>query len=171
MRVLLITIILILAQKTQAQNNIVFFELAGNALGGSLNYERQLTKDLDLYVRFGIGGALVEENTPSNNYFSANIPNPKLSIPLSIQYLFDLNNNDYIETGLGYTWIDFSKTFENSAQGTHNILASVGYRKHFGQAKTWLWKVNFSPLIGGNGEKGIVFGFSPMAGISFGKRF
>ncbi|MBT3588190.1 MAG: hypothetical protein HN507_06020, partial [Flavobacteriaceae bacterium] len=85
------------AQENQKSNsgnlkNTVFVEALGNGLFGSINYERQLTKEPGLSLRAGIGFY-----TEYDFY---------LTLPFSIQYLIDLNRNNFIETGIGYTWAD-----------------------------------------------------------------
>ena len=175
MKLLQIIIVLLLSQQGLSQHNALIFEFGGNAQGGSLNYERALSSTPGLTFSLGLGFALVEEDQKDADVeFDLNlpgIPDPKLSIPFSFQYHFHINNQDYLEAGLGYTWINIDKTFESGERGSHNFILSTGYRKYFGSEKNWLWKVNFSPIIAGNRDSGIGFGFSPMVGIAIGKRF
>ena len=78
--------------KNKNLKNTVFVEALGNGLFGSINYERQLTKEPGLSLSAGIGFY-----TEYDFY---------LTLPFSIQYLIDLNRNNFIETGIGYTWAD-----------------------------------------------------------------
>ena len=136
--------------------NTVFVEALGNGLFGSINYERQLTKEPGLSLRAGIGFY-----TEYNFY---------LTLPFSIQYLIDLNRNNFIETGIGYTWADagaddiFNNESVKNSDNLNNLFLSVGYKKHFG--KDWMWKANFTPLITNNKEVTL-----PWIGVSIGKRF
>lgn len=143
--------------QTQSLKNILFVEALGNGYIGSVNYERRISKNPYLTVRAGIGFY-----TESTFY---------LTIPTSMHYLIDLNDKNYIETGVGYTWAQFGADDCVFCDGTdntdnyNNLFLSIGYRKHFGD--NWMWKVNFSPLITNNhGES-----FRPWIGVSFGKQF
>jgi|TARA_B110000902_G_scaffold130508_1_gene151787 hypothetical protein len=149
------------AQENQKSNsgnlkNTVFVEALGNGLFGSINYERQLTKEPGLSLRAGIGFY-----TEYDFY---------LTLPFSIQYLIDLNRNNFIETGIGYTWADagaddiFNNESVKNSDNLNNLFLSVGYKKHFG--KDWMWKANFTPLITNNKEVTL-----PWIGVSIGKRF
>ena len=136
--------------------NTGFVEALGNGLFGSINYERQLTKEPGLSLRAGIGFY-----TEYDFY---------LTLPFSIQYLIDLNRNNFIETGIGYTWADagaddiFNNESVKNSDNLNNLFLSVGYKKHFG--KDWMWKANFTPLITNNKEVTL-----PWIGVSIGKRF
>lgn len=146
-------------ENNEIQNlrNTIFVETLGNGFLGSVNYERHLSKNHNLTTRVGIGFY-----TDSNFY---------LTIPISIQYLFDLRKNNFIETGIGFTWAQFGADDCFYCDGTDNtddysnLFLSIGYRKHFGN--NWMWKANFSPLIINNhGEF-----FRPWIGASIGKQF
>ena len=142
--------------KNKNLKNTVFVEALGNGLFGSINYERQLTKEPGLSLRAGIGFY-----TEYDFY---------LTLPFSIQYLIDLNRNNFIETGIGYTWADagaddiFNNESVKNSDNLNNLFLSVGYKKHFG--KDWMWKANFTPLITNNKEVTL-----PWIGVSIGKRF
>ena len=149
------------AQENQEPNgkklkNTVFVEALGNGLFGSINYERQLTKEPGLSLRAGIGFYT------ENEFY--------LTIPTSIQYLISLRNSNFIETGVGYTWADaaaddiFNNENVTNSDNLNNLFLSVGYRKHFG--KGWMWKANFTPLITNNKDVTL-----PWIGVSIGKRF
>lgn len=143
--------------QTSQLKNTLYVEALGNGLFGSLNYERQLTKEPGLSLRAGIGFYT------ENEFY--------LTLPLSIQYAFDLKRNNYIETGIGYTWADAGADdlFNNNnnrsnSDDLNNLFLSVGYRKHFG--KNWMWKVSFTPLVTNNKDVTL-----PWFGVAFGKRF
>ncbi|WP_373518141.1 hypothetical protein [Pricia sp.] len=60
-RSLILILTLTNAHEGLGQKNAIFFELAGNAQGGSVNYERQLSKEAGLGVSLGFGAAVLEE--------------------------------------------------------------------------------------------------------------
>jgi len=136
--------------------NAVFVEALGNGLFGSINYERQITKEPGLSLRAGIG--FYTENT----FY--------LTLPFSVQYLIDLKRNNFIEAGVGYTWADagaddiFNNDGNTNSDNLNNLFLSIGYKKHFG--KDWMWKANFTPLLTNNKDVTL-----PWIGISIGKRF
>ncbi len=145
-------------ENTENKNlrNTVFVEALGNGLLGSVNYERQITREPGLSLRAGIGFY-----TEHDFY---------LTLPFSIQCLIDLKRKNYIEAGIGYTWADagaddiFNNNKISNSDNLNNLFISVGYRKHFG--KDWMWKANFTPLITNNKDVTL-----PWVGISIGKRF
>ncbi|MGB5555730.1 MAG: hypothetical protein WBM83_13825 [Flavobacteriaceae bacterium] len=161
------------------QRNLVFTELGGNGGLFSFNYERQLTTDFGLSLRAGIGMTAFDfkkeepfEPVPGCigcGVFSG-LPDFVMSLPISVQYLFDLNRNNYLETGLGYTWQAPAGGYDDkSIQVFH---ASLGFRRYFGTGKKWMWKIMLSPIIGVAGEN--VYrdqGPDLWGGISIGKRF
>jgi hypothetical protein len=136
------------------KRNDLYLEAGGNGLFGSVNYERQLTKEPGIGARIGVGFY-------TENAFY-------LTIPVGINYLFALNpKNAFLDAGLGTTfaWID-SKVFgdDKYSNGEHftSFIPSIGYRKH--TDKNVMWRVSVSPVI--NNE-----GFVPWIGFSIGKRF
>ncbi|MFS4493565.1 hypothetical protein [Maribacter sp. 2308TA10-17] len=171
MKTVCVIMILILGTNIYGQKNMLFLELGGNAQGSSLNYERQLTSEKGLMLTIGVGLALVKADDEYEHVFSGLVTEPKFSIPVSITYLFKIKNENYIETGLGYTWINIDKNYVSTERGTHNFILALGFRSYFGKQKSWMWKANFSPILAGNGDSGLEFGFSPMFGIALGKRF
>ncbi|WP_373518142.1 hypothetical protein [Pricia sp.] len=98
-----------------------------------------------------------------------------MSVPIRVRYLFNLTGRNYLETGLGYTWINVAEDFKNGHRGRHNGIASIGFRRYFGRNGDWLWKADFSPILTGSGGKkgntSIKVKFSPMVGIAIGKKF
>lgn len=136
--------------------NTIFVEALGNGLAGSINYERQITKEPGLSLRAGIGFYT------ENEFY--------LTLPFSVQYLIELKRNNFIETGVGYTWADagaddiFNNETKTKSENLNNLFLSIGYRKHFGN--DWMWKANFTPLITNNKDVTL-----PWVGLSIGKRF
>jgi hypothetical protein len=136
------------------KKNDIYLEAGGAGLFGSVNYERQLTKEPGIGVRIGVGFY-------SENAFY-------LSIPVGINYLFMLNNNkSFIDAGFGVTWarID-SKLFNDSkySNGDHfvNFIPSIGYRRH--TSKDLMWRISVTPVAN-------KYALTPWIGASVGKRF
>ena len=136
------------------KRNDIYLEAGGNGLFGSVNYERQLTKQPGLGARIGIG------------FYSEN--DFYLTIPVGINYLFKLKNNkSFIDAGLGATWTRIDgKLFGDSKNfnSDHfvNFIPSIGYRRH--TAKDLMWRISLTPVAN-------KFGFVPWIGASIGKRF
>ena len=83
---------LLLSKLTLAQNSFkrsnLYIEAGGNGLWGSVNYERQLTRQPGLGLRIGVGFY-------TENAFY-------LTIPAGINYLFPLKNHtSFIDAGFG----------------------------------------------------------------------
>jgi hypothetical protein len=136
------------------KRNDIYIEAGGNGLFGSVNYERQLTKEPGLGARIGVGFY-------SEKAFY-------LTIPVGINYLFKLKSErSFIDAGLGATWARIDgKLFSDSkySNGDHfvSFIPSIGYRRHC--LKNVIWRVNLTPII--NNEA-----FVPWIGASIGKRF
>ncbi|WP_026464307.1 hypothetical protein [Adhaeribacter aquaticus] len=165
MRKYLITVLTLSATLAWGQNpflrNNIFFELGGNGVYGSLNYERQLTKQPGLSARFGIGTLHGQREGISDplTYW--------LTIPVSINYLVNLKNNQsFIDAGLGATWTPLELYFKlpkyPERKGFINYFPSIGYRRY--TSKNLMWRINFTPVF-------FEDFFLPWAGISIGKRF
>lgn len=149
----LCTLNLLFAQNTFKKNDL-YFEAGGTGLFGSINYERQITKQPGLGGRIGIG------------YYSENAF--YLTIPVGINYLFPLKGEkSFIDAGLNVTFarVD-AKLFasDKNSHGEHfnNFVPGVGYRRH--TSKNVLWRISLTPVIN---KDGLV----PWLGFSFGKRF
>lgn len=179
MKKLALIISLTVALGVCAQKNMVFIELLGNGGFASLNYERQLTKQLGLSLRLGVGVSFLvaEEQEPcdSGNPYCGilNFPDDDVSIPFSIQYLTNLNNGNYLETGLGYTFQFGSKHPsgpELNESATNVYFTSLGFRRYFGKANVWMWKVNFTPILGITDSAAKKNGIDLWGGISLGRR-
>ena len=136
------------------KKNDIYLEAGGNGLFGSVNYERQLTKEPGLGARIGIGFY-------SENAFY-------LTIPVGINYLFKLKSSkSFIDAGLGVTWTRIDgKLFGNSknSNGEHfvNFIPSIGYRRH--TSKDLMWRISLTPAAN-------KYGLVPWLGASIGKRF
>ena len=136
------------------KKNTIYLEAGGNGLFGSVNYERQLTKEPGLGVRLGVGFY-------TENAFY-------LTIPVGINYLFELNNDkSFIDAGLGVTFTridgDLIGDSKNS-NGDHftNFIPSIGYRRH--TTRNVMWRASLTPGFN-------KYGFVPWIGLSIGKQF
>lgn len=138
----------------QFKKNTIYLEVGGNGLFGSINYERQFTKEPGFGASVGIGFY-----TEDAFY---------LTIPVGLNYLFKLKNNtSFIDAGLGTTWARVNAKIFGDAPAFSkghfaNFIPSVGYRKQ--ASKNLMSRFSLTPVINN-------YGFVPWAGISFGKSF
>ena len=136
------------------KRNDIYLEAGGNGLFGSVNYERQLTKQPALGVRIGIGFYSEEA------FF--------LTIPVGINYLFPLKNKrSFIDAGLGVTWTQINKSLSGQSYDSKeynfvNFIPSLGYRRH--TIKDVMWRISVTPIANR-------YGLVPWLGASIGKRF
>lgn len=137
----------------QFKKNTIYVEAGGNGLFGSVNYERQLAKEPGFGVRVGVGFY-------TENAFY-------LTVPVGINYLFKLNNNNsFIEGGLGVTFArvngNLSNSYYSRGLSFNSFIPSLGYRKQ--TEKNLMFRFSLTPVINN-------YGFVPWAGVSFGKSF
>lgn len=134
------------------QQNNIYLEAGGNGLFGSINYERQFTKQPGFGVRIGIGFY-----TDAGFY---------LTIPVGIDYLFKLKNNrSFIDAGMGATWArENGHLFNSNSKGDNfvNFIPSIGYRRH--TLKNVMWRISAAPVAN-------KYGLVPWIGLSLGKLF
>ena len=149
----LCTVTLCFGQSTFKKNDI-YLEAGGNGLFGSVNYERQLTKEPGLGARIGVGFY-------SEKAFY-------LTIPVGINYLFKLKNEkSFIDAGLGAIWTRIDGKLlgdSKDSNGDHfvNFVPSIGYRRH--TASDIMWRISVTPVAN-------KYGLVPWIGASIGKRF
>jgi len=140
--------------QTTFTKNSIYLEAGGNGLFGSVNYERQLTKEPGLGVRLGVGFYV------ENAFY--------LTIPVGINYLFELKNGkSFIDAGLGVTFTRingelFGDSKDPNGDNFGNFIPSIGYRRH--TAKNVMWRISLSPIINN-------YGVYPWLGLSIGKQF
>ena len=141
----------------QPKPNTVYFELGGNGLFTSINYERQLLKNTRLNFHIGAGIYGVQPTY--------------LTIPFGINYLYKLNNStSYIDLGFGATYskadvILYASIKRNPGYiqtNFWNFIPSIGFRKFL--KSNWLYRFALTPVINHND-------FLPFLGFSIGKRF
>jgi hypothetical protein len=136
------------------KKNDIYLEAGGNGLFGSVNYERQLTKQPGLGVRLGVGFY-------SEDAFY-------LTVPVGINYLFKLKSDkSFIDAGLGATWTNidgklFGSSNKLSDRNFVNFVPSIGYRRHTKQ--DIMWRISVSPIAN-------KYDFVPWLGLSLGKHF
>lgn len=138
------------------KKNDLYFELLGNGIGASINYERQLTSKPGLGLRAGVG------------YFSGD-QEFRVSIPLGVNYLFSLSDNkSFLDAGIGGTWSGAAGLKKDIATGERDyservwsLVPSFGYRRH--TKSNFMWRTSFSPIMN-------KYRIMPWIGISVGKR-
>jgi hypothetical protein len=143
------------SQSTFKRNDL-YFELIGNGIGASLNYERQLGDKPGAGVRVGLG------------YFSGD-EKFRFSFPFGIHYLFQLKKDkSFIDAGLGATYSATAgmKLFEQGLpdyeEHIWSFVPSVGYRHH--TKANFLWRISLTPIMN-------KYRLLPFPGLSIGKRF
>lgn len=153
----LIFLMLVITSFSFAQNsfkkNSIYLEAGGNGLFGSLDYERQLTKQPGIGIRLGVGFY-----TEDAFY---------LTVPIGVNYLFKITDRSFIDAGAGITLTRIDgKLFSDSKNlnGSHfvNFIPSAGYRKH--TAKDLMWRISITPVAN-------KYAFTPWLGVSIGKIF
>lgn len=143
--------------QSKAKLNTVYFELGGNGLFTSINYERQLLKKTRLNIHFGAGIYGAETTY--------------LTIPFGIRYLIKLNNsNSYIDLGFGATYskadvilyASIKRNLDYVQTDFWNYVPNVSYRKL--TKRNLMYRFSLSPIINHND-------FLPFLGFSMGKSF
>lgn len=144
--------------QTSLKSNTVYFELGGNALFTSINYERQVLRNVNLNLHVGTGIYGVKPTY--------------LTIPFGVRYLLKLtNSNSFIDFGFGATYskadVELYAIVEHrnpNYKNTNywNYIPSVGYRKL--TKKNLVYRFSLTPVINHND-------FLPFLGFSIGKNF
>lgn len=159
---LLLFIIFNSLSKINAQSitklNTAYFELGGNGLFISINYERQLLEKtpITLHVGAGIYG----------------LANPHLTIPFGVKYLYGFKNNkSFLDLGFAATYskadVALYAIIEHRDPNYNNTnywnyIPSVGYRQI--TKKNLMLRISFAPVLNHND-------FLPFLGFSIGKNF
>jgi hypothetical protein len=161
-RLILIFFMMTLVYNSNGQNsfkqNTIYFELGGDGLFASANYERQVFKKPGIGFHIGAG---IYEFKPSY-----------LTVPFGVNYILKLKNpNSYIDFGFGVTYskadvklyiIVDNKNPGSPKSGYWNYIPGMGYRR---VTKTNLmYRLSLSPVINHND-------LIPFFGFSFGKSF
>ena len=154
---LLVTLAVAAAARAQAAKNAAFFELGGNAILPSVNYERRFTESWS----GRIGASLVSSSTSGGD------GDPTLIVPLTVSWIGRPQSNHHLELGGGVTFAtgDRQDLFDDLGQddeqfSTAFATAIVGYR-YQKPGRGFQFRAAFTPVIDSGGV-------APWAGISFG---
>jgi hypothetical protein len=142
------------------KTNDVYIELLGNGVLGSINYERQLSKQPGFGVRFGVGTVYDNPQPTIKEEFL-------MTYIIGINYLFKLKDGkSFVDAGLGFTITPTELYFlapgDSRAENFVNFVPSFGYRRHTKNNR--MWRISLTPI-------GVNTGFIPWLGASIGKRF
>jgi len=134
------------AQKS-FKRNIFYFEILGNGLVLSLNYERQITNKPGLGFHAGVA-----------------LAGDKPAFPLGAKYLFELGKQrSFLEVGAGVTiaeqdmWEENLNSF-NADPYKPGFIPSVGYR--YNAPKGSMWRINYTPFFNKYRTEFLFFGVS-----------
>jgi len=158
-------IVLIAISSLHAQaNKSVFFELGGNGLAFSANFDSRFKKsEKGFGFRAGLGFIPAVDAILFATPFM-------VTVPLGINHLAGKAPN-YFESGIGITYVyitdNFTSAFWGDTEGTPGstmvFVPSVGYR-YAKTGKAIQWRIFISPLFGPGGSKF-------WAGLSLGYKF
>ena len=137
----------------KAKSNNIYFELGGNGLFLSLNFEKELIKKTNLYGHLGFGIYGIQPTY--------------LTLPFGINYLLKSKNKyNSIEFGLGATYtkadVKLYSIVDNKSNipvkiQYFNIIPSISYRHN--TDKNFMYKLSLTPVF--NQYDGLPFlGFS-----------
>ena len=143
--------------QNQTQNNI-YFQLGGNGLFLSMNYERPIIEKANIYGHVGVGMYGIQPTY--------------LTIPFGFNYLLKLKRaNNFIEFGIGATYTKaivklfaIVETEENTPTKVHyfNFIPSISYRWH--TKGDFMYKIGATPIFN-------QYDAFPFFGFSIGKLF
>jgi len=134
------------AQKS-FKRNAFYFEMLGNGLVLSLNYERQISNKPGLGFHGGVA-----------------LAGDKPAFPLGAKYLFDLGKQrSFLEVGAGVTFAEQDMWETNYNQSETNpykagFIPSVGYR--YNAPKGFMWRINYTPVFNKYRTELLFFGVS-----------
>jgi hypothetical protein len=136
----------LLSQKSFKRNTI-YFEIGGNGLVLSLNYERQITSKPGLGLHAGVA-----------------LAGDKPAFPLGAKYLFNLSKQrSFLEVGAGVTLADQNTWETNYNQPETDpykagFIPSVGYR--YNAPKGFMLRINYTPVFNKYRTELLFFGIS-----------
>ena len=145
------------AQQSILKSNTIYTEMGGNGLFLSINYERQIFKNINLFTHTGIGIYGIKPSVAT--------------IPFGVRYITKLrNSNSYIDFGVGATYAKTNVTLYVQTEfrepyitsNFFNLVANASLR-HITK-RNFMYRFSVSPIIN-------EFGFLPFLGFSFGKTF
>ena len=118
----------------QAQENMIYYEFLGSGGLSSINYEVALSQKIPLTGRIGVG--YISDIVFTND--------DAITFPVSLHYLFNLDDKHALELGLGYTFSSYRKEFFFTSKNLPVVL-NGGYRYHF--ADNWMARISFFPVF------------------------
>lgn len=137
---LLLGLMLFVLQSVYAQKQAtqaVYGEILGNGLTISANYDVRFSSKIDSWgARAGVG------------YFGDG-KEYLFSVPVLINRLIGKDGN-YLELGLGGTFVTSNSNFLNIKDGAVTGMASIMYRRQPIDGG-FMWKIGFTPFISGGG--------------------
>lgn len=142
------TVTLGLSAQDRFKKNTGYFEILGNGLVLSVNYERQVHSQpgLGWYLGIGLGG-------------------DKPAIPMGVKYLFGLGGKKHlVETGLGITWAEIDLwddhyiRYKDTNPYRAGFSGSVGYRYH--ARSGFMCRLNYTPVYSRYRSLPVFFGTS-----------
>ena len=159
MRIALLALSLAAASIVSAQaRNAAYFELGGNGIVPTVNYERQLSERLHGRAGFGFVYGETEGGDDDLTFV----------FPLMVNYLTHPAGNHHFEAGAGVTFItgDAQDLYDSDEGETISNLigtATAGYR-YQKPGRGFVFRAGLTPVFD---DSGIL----PWAGISFGYRW
>ena len=128
--IFLIASTVVSAQETGSKKNIIYIELLGNGLFSSLNYEHEISRDLN--YRIGLGYYFSSSASNSGSHFDFGF------FPIAmLNYFIRINDNNYFEIG-GGTIISYS-----------DLSSWVSYESTIRFVPTFAIGYRYSPKDGG----------------------
>ena len=140
--------------QTGFKQNYFYAEIGGNGIFGSINYERQVSKQPGLGVRVGLGF-----------YMDAIF---HYTVPVGINYLLKFKGEkSFIDFGAVGTWTTNEETSiggnqKDKGEVYGNFMINFGYRRH--TSNNLNWRLNLLAVKN-------KYSFGPWLGASIGKGF
>jgi hypothetical protein len=146
--------------KAQAAKNAAYFELGGNAIAPSVNYERRFTESWAGRIGVSFVSSATSTSTSTDS-------DSALIVPLTVSWIGQPQSNHHLELGGGVTFAtgDQQELFDDLGDdedrfSTAFATAIVGYR-YQKPGRGFQFRAAFTPVIDSGG-------ILPWAGISFG---
>lgn len=158
MRIATLLLSLAIAASASAQGrNVAYFELGGNAIVPSVNYERQLSERL-----FGRIGLTLVSGTHSDGDTELTF-----GFPVMLNYVSHPAGRHHFEAGAGFTYItgDAQDLFGEDDESISNFVgtATIGYR-YQKPGRGLVFRAGFTPVF----DESEAF---PWGGLSLGYRW
>jgi len=163
-----------IAQPVRAQvtaPNGIYFELLGNGLLYTINYDRFVSDDISLRAGFEYIGLGASDPSGGGESISVSM----MLVPITFNYFFASHNNGMIgsskfELGAGVVIVNLSANatgsagtlFSGSGVGVGGT-ATIGYRYQPSDGG-FIFRIGFTPIFGPGG-------FVPFGGLSLGYAF